>query len=131
MESHWVILEMVKHGIGWAFVSDHVIAHSPAAPDLITPDLQFDDADSPIALEMIWHKQRPCGPAAKWLRERFASTRIDANSSWSSPPPEEGPDVAVLETPARQSARFEGVVPWGIRSLLGGCAAYPVIEAFM
>ncbi|MGO4735793.1 LysR family transcriptional regulator [Bosea sp. 2KB_26] len=88
VESHWVILEMVKHGIGWAFVSDHVIAKSPAAPHLVTPDLQFDDADWPIALEMIWHKQRPCGPAAKWLRERFASTRIDADPSWSSAPPE-------------------------------------------
>lgn len=26
VESHWVILEMVKQGIGWALVSDHVIA---------------------------------------------------------------------------------------------------------
>jgi DNA-binding transcriptional LysR family regulator len=76
VESHWVILEMVKHGIGWAFVSDHVIAASPTAPDLVTPDLQFDDGDWPVALELVWHKQRPCGPAATWLRERFAAIRI-------------------------------------------------------
>lgn len=76
VESHWVILEMVKHGIGWAFVSDHVIAASPTAPDLITPDLQFDDGDWPVALELVWHKQRPCGPAAEWLRTRFAAERI-------------------------------------------------------
>ena len=76
VESHWVILEMVKHGIGWAFVSDHVIASSPAAPDLMTPDLQFDNGDWPVALELVWHKQRPCGPAAAWLRERFAAERI-------------------------------------------------------
>ncbi|RKK03585.1 LysR family transcriptional regulator [Pseudoroseomonas wenyumeiae] len=78
VESHWVILEMVKHGIGWALVSDHVIAASPAAPDLVTPDLQFDDGDWPVALELVWHKQRPCGPAAAWLRERFAAQRINA-----------------------------------------------------
>ncbi|MFC3127001.1 LysR family transcriptional regulator [Pseudoroseomonas globiformis] len=76
VESHWVILEMVKHGIGWAFVSDHVIAASPAAPGLVTPDLQFDDGDWPVALELVWHKQRPCGPAAAWLRERFAAERV-------------------------------------------------------
>ncbi|ONG58023.1 LysR family transcriptional regulator [Pseudoroseomonas deserti] len=76
VESHWVILEMVKHGIGWAFVSDHVIAASPAAPDLVTPDLQFDDGDWPVALELVWHKQRPHGPAAAWLRDRFAAARI-------------------------------------------------------
>jgi DNA-binding transcriptional LysR family regulator len=78
VESHWVILEMVKHGIGWALVSDHVIAASPAAPHLVTPDLQFDNGDWPVALELIWHKQRPCGPAAAWLRERFAAERINA-----------------------------------------------------
>jgi len=77
VESHWVILQLVKQGIGWAFASGHVIAYAPEAPDLITPELQFDDYDLPIALEMIWHKQRPCGPAAKWLRKRFATTRID------------------------------------------------------
>jgi DNA-binding transcriptional LysR family regulator len=72
VESHWVILEMVKHGIGWALVSDHVIASSPAAPELVMPELGFDNADWPVALEMVWHKQRPCGPAAAWLRRRLA-----------------------------------------------------------
>jgi DNA-binding transcriptional LysR family regulator len=78
VESHWVILQLVKQGIGWAFVSSYVIAHSPVTADLVTPDLQFDDFDLPIALEMVWHKQRPCGPAARWLRERFVSARIGA-----------------------------------------------------
>ncbi|UZF90710.1 LysR family transcriptional regulator [Bosea sp. NBC_00550] len=77
VESHWVILQLVKQGIGWAFVSSYVIEHSPVAADLVTPDLQFDNFDLPVALEMVWHKQRPCGPAAAWLRERFAAARID------------------------------------------------------
>ncbi|MGO4403481.1 LysR family transcriptional regulator [Bosea sp. RAF48] len=78
VESHWVILQLVKQGIGWAFVSSYVIEHSPVAADLVTPDLQFDNFDLPVALEMVWHKQRPCGPAAAWLRERFAAARIAA-----------------------------------------------------
>lgn len=77
VESHWVILQMVKQGIGWAFVSGHVIANSPVRQDLVVPELQFDDFDLPVALEMIWHKQRPSGPAALWLRERIAATPID------------------------------------------------------
>ncbi|SUE62568.1 LysR family transcriptional regulator [Roseomonas gilardii] len=80
VESHWVILEFVKHGIGWAFASDHVIAASPAAPDLVTPELQFDRGDLPVALEMVWHKQRPSGPAAAWLRQRLAAERIGARA---------------------------------------------------
>lgn len=78
VESHWVILQMVRQGIGWALAPDHIIANSPVAADLVMPELQFDDADWPVALEMVWHKQRPCGPAARWLRARFASTRIGA-----------------------------------------------------
>ena len=78
VETHWVILQLVKQGIGWAFVSSYVIANSPVTADLVTPDLQFDDFDLPVALEMVWHKQRPCGPAARWLRERFAAARIGA-----------------------------------------------------
>lgn len=71
-----MILQLVSRGIGWAFVSSHVIAESPVAKQLVTPELQFDDFDMPVAVEMIWHKQRPCGPAAQWLRERFAATRF-------------------------------------------------------
>jgi DNA-binding transcriptional LysR family regulator len=77
-ESHWVILQMVMQGIGWALVPDHIIENSPAIDGLVTPTLQFDDADWPVALEMVWHKQKPSGPAAEWLRERFASTRINS-----------------------------------------------------
>lgn len=31
--------------------------------------------DWPVALELVWHKQRPVGPAATWLRGRLAATR--------------------------------------------------------
>lgn len=77
VESHWIILQLVKQGIGWAFVSRYIIENSPVAATLVTPDLQFDDFDLPVAVEMVWHKQRPCGPAAQWLRERFAAAKID------------------------------------------------------
>ncbi|AKR56781.1 Cys regulon transcriptional activator CysB [Devosia sp. H5989] len=81
VESHWVILQLVKQGIGWALVPDHIIANSPVIDDLAMPELQFDDADWPVALEMVWHKQRPCGPAAEWLRERLAATRIGPDAA--------------------------------------------------
>ncbi|SMG35404.1 MULTISPECIES: LysR family transcriptional regulator [unclassified Paracoccus (in: a-proteobacteria)] len=76
VESHWVILQLVRQGIGWALVPDHIIENSPVREDLVIPPLRFDGADWPVALEMVWHKQRPSGPAARWLRERFAAMRI-------------------------------------------------------
>lgn len=82
VESHWVILQLVRRGIGWALVPDHIIRESPVREDLAIPPLRFDGADWPVALELVWHKQRPSGPAARWLRERFTARRI---SDWPGP----------------------------------------------
>ena len=76
VESHWVILQILRHNVGWALIPRHIIDDSPLAPELATPALEFDKGDHPVALEMVWRKQRPVGPAAKWLRTRLAATRI-------------------------------------------------------
>jgi DNA-binding transcriptional LysR family regulator len=71
VESQWVIVELVKRRLGWAFVPWHVAANSPAAAQLVSPALDFDERDWPVALELVWHKQRPLGKAAAWLKERI------------------------------------------------------------
>jgi DNA-binding transcriptional LysR family regulator len=75
VESHWVILQILHQGIGWALIPAHIVAESPLAPALATPALQFNEGAHPVALELVWHKQRPAGPAATWLREHFARGR--------------------------------------------------------
>lgn len=79
VESHWVILQILKHGVGWALIPAHIMASSPVAEQLAIPELEFDEGAHPVALEVVWHKQRPAGPAAKWLRRRFATMKIAAN----------------------------------------------------
>jgi len=76
VESHWVILQILQQGIGWALIPAHILENSPLAPNLATPVLQFDEGAHPVALELVWHKQRSSGPAAKWLREQFAANGI-------------------------------------------------------
>ena len=78
VESHWVILQMVRRGIGWALVPDHIIRESQVRDGLVIPPLSFDVAAAgwPVALELVWHKQRPSGPAATWLRTRISAERI-------------------------------------------------------
>lgn len=79
VESHWVIVELVQRNLGWAFVPEHVVAGALANGHLVSPALEFDDQDWPVALELIWHKQRPLGKAAAWLKNavigRGQSTR--------------------------------------------------------
>lgn len=72
VESQWVIVELVKRRLGWAFVPWHVAANSPAAAGLVSPQLTFQDQDWPVAMELVWHKQRPLGKAATWLKERVS-----------------------------------------------------------
>lgn len=73
VESHWVILQILRQGIGWALIPAHILANSQLAPELATPRPLFDSGAHPVALELVWHKQRPAGPAAKWLREHFVA----------------------------------------------------------
>jgi len=76
VESQWVIVELVKRRLGWAFVPWHVAANSPAAAGLVSPQLAFQDQDWPVAMEIVWHKQRPLGKAATWLRERVSQQAL-------------------------------------------------------
>ncbi|KAI3592515.1 Transcriptional regulator, LysR family [Cupriavidus sp. U2] len=76
VESQWVIVELVKRRLGWAFVPWHVAANSPAAAGLVSPQLTFQDQDWPVAMEIVWHKQRPLGKAATWLKERVSQQAL-------------------------------------------------------
>lgn len=76
VESHWVILQILTRGIGWAFIPEHILQDSPLAPQLVMPKLQFDEGAHPVALELIWNKRRRQGPAAQWLQECFAKSRF-------------------------------------------------------
>lgn len=78
VESHWVIMQILRQGIGWALIPEHIVARSPVAQDLAMPSLLFDEGAHPVALELVWHKQRPSGPASTWLRQKFATTGISA-----------------------------------------------------
>ncbi|MCH4090032.1 LysR family transcriptional regulator [Acetobacter sp.] len=75
VESNWVILEMVKHGVGWAFISDHVLASSPAVSHIVVPELLFDAGHHQVPLSIVWHKKKVHGPAALWLRERICQEK--------------------------------------------------------
>jgi len=90
VESHWVILQILHRGIGWALIPAHILGNSPLARELATPPLQFDEGAHRVALELIWNKQRPAGPAAKWLREQFAAIGIRNGDGEEIP---KGPDI--------------------------------------
>ncbi|WP_027349406.1 LysR family transcriptional regulator [Halotalea alkalilenta] len=74
VESHFVMLELVKHGVGWTLMSDHVIAASPARPELVTPIAP--GLERWVELELGWHRQRGLGIAGGWLRDRLLAEAL-------------------------------------------------------
>lgn len=76
VESHWVIMQILQQGLGWALIPEHIFHGSPLVAELATPSLQFDGGAHPVALELVWNKQRPSGPAAKWLRKQFVENGV-------------------------------------------------------
>ncbi|GLS42732.1 LysR family transcriptional regulator [Methylobacterium brachythecii] len=85
VESHWVILQILRQGLGWALIPEHILHQSPFAADLTTPSLEFDEGDHPVALELVWHKQRSAGPAVRWLREQLAKSDAWRRSTMDGP----------------------------------------------
>ena len=68
VESQWAIVELVQRNLGWALVPEHVVASALDNGYLVAPILDFDDHDWPVALELVWHKQRALGKAGDWLK---------------------------------------------------------------
>ncbi|MGV2980452.1 LysR family transcriptional regulator [Camelimonas sp. ID_303_24] len=77
VESHWVIMQILRHGVGWALIPAHIVDSSPVARELAIPELEFDAGEWPVALDVVWHKQKPSGPAAEWLRRRLTTMKLD------------------------------------------------------
>ncbi len=85
VESQWVIVELVKRRLGWAFVPWHIAASSPAAATLVSPRLAFGDQDWPVAMELVWHSSarsaRPPPGCATRAAAALAASRRRGTSS--------------------------------------------------
>ncbi len=69
VESQWVIIELAERNLGWALVPEHIVADALTAGSLVSPKLDFDKHSWPVAVELVWHKQKPLGMAATWLKQ--------------------------------------------------------------
>lgn len=69
VESQWVIIELAERNLGWALVPEHIVADALAKGSLVSPKLDFDHHSWPVAVELVWHKQKPLGVAGTWLKQ--------------------------------------------------------------
>jgi DNA-binding transcriptional LysR family regulator len=62
--------EWLVRGLGWAWLPRHVVQY-PAYQDLMV-ELASEWTPPALVVELVWRRDEPLGPAARWLAERFA-----------------------------------------------------------
>jgi len=72
VESHWVMLKMTCHNIGWALLPQHIANEGLKTGQLQLLNFAFGKNQLPIGVELVWHKQKPLGPAAQWLIDHLS-----------------------------------------------------------
>lgn len=69
-DSFYVMAELLMRGLGWAWLPRHVVQY-PAYQHLMV-ELVSDWTPPALVVEMVWRRDEPLGPAARWLAECFA-----------------------------------------------------------
>lgn len=64
-----MIIELVQRKLGWALVPEHIVAEALEEGSLVSPALDFDNNSWPVAVELIWHKEKSFGKAGAWLKQ--------------------------------------------------------------
>lgn len=70
-DSFYVMAEWVVRGLGWAWLPRHVVQY-PAYQGLMV-ELVGEWTPPPLVVEVVWRRDEPLGPAARFLSERFAA----------------------------------------------------------
>lgn len=63
VESQWIIIELVQRNLGWVLVPEHIVVDALKEGSLVSPTLDFDKHGWPVAVELVWHKEKPLGKA--------------------------------------------------------------------
>lgn len=69
-DSFYVTAELVMRDIGWAWLPRHVARYPTYLNHLV--ELASDWTPPPLVVELVWRRDEPQGPAARWLGEHFA-----------------------------------------------------------
>ncbi|MBY4677330.1 LysR family transcriptional regulator [Marinobacterium arenosum] len=72
VESHWVMLSMACHKLGWALLPRHIAAEGLADGRLNELQLSFGRNTLEVGVILVWHKQKPIGPATRWLLDHLS-----------------------------------------------------------
>lgn len=69
-DSFYVMAEWLMRGLGWAWLPRHVVQYPAYQGQMV--ELLSEWTPPALVVELVWRRDEPLGPAARWLAERFA-----------------------------------------------------------
>lgn len=69
-DSFYVMAEWLVRGLGWAWLPRHVVQYPSYENQMV--ELSSEWTPPALVVELVWRRDEPLGPAARWLAERFA-----------------------------------------------------------
>ena len=69
IQTQSVAIDLLQRNLGWGVMSKSAVASALHKGTLVAPVLDFDRHDLLVALDLLWHKDRPLGKAAIWLKQ--------------------------------------------------------------
>ncbi|BBP74392.1 MULTISPECIES: LysR family transcriptional regulator [Pseudomonas] len=69
-DSFYVMAEWLARGLGWAWLPRHVVQYPTYQGQMV--ELVSEWTPPALVVELVWRRDEPLGPAARWLAERFA-----------------------------------------------------------
>ncbi|MHC8303901.1 LysR family transcriptional regulator [Pseudomonas sp. PB3P13] len=69
-DSFYVMAEWLVRGLGWAWLPRHVVQYPAYQGQMV--ELLSEWTPPALIVELVWRRDEPLGPAARWLAERFA-----------------------------------------------------------
>ncbi|WP_347903585.1 LysR family transcriptional regulator [Pseudomonas purpurea] len=69
-DSFYVMAELLMRGLGWAWLPRNVVQYSAYQNQMV--ELVSEWTPPALVVELVWRRDEPLGPAARWLAERFA-----------------------------------------------------------
>ncbi len=69
-DSFYVMAEWLVRGLGWAWLPRHVVQYPTYHGQMVELDSEW--IPPALVVELVWRRDEPLGPAARWLAERFA-----------------------------------------------------------
>ncbi|MGH8391120.1 MAG: LysR family transcriptional regulator, partial [Pseudomonas sp.] len=69
-DSFYVLAEWLARGLGWAWLPRHVVQYPAYQNQMV--ELNSEWTPPALVVELVWRRDEPLGPAARFLAERFA-----------------------------------------------------------